>query len=402
MPIRSPAPRIARSSSAMRNPSSVSRIVVSRRRAGFVQAAPDRAADRSRPPRPARPGPATGATAPGRSVSACSITMIVALGTFTPTSITVVATRTERLPRHEPRHRGVLVGGGHLAVHQPDPVPQGRAQDAEPLLGAGIVHHLGFLDQRADPIGLPPLGHRLAQMLHHLVQPLGRHHRRADRLSPRRFFVQHRDIHVAMRRQRQAARDRRRGHHQHIDRRALGPQLHPLRHAEAVLFVHHRQPQVLERHILLKDRMGADQDRRSAPSPGPPASSPGRPPGRGPSAVPAAPPPPGPAGASPSKCWRARISVGAIITPCPPASTAISRAWNATSVLPDPTSPCKSRFIRKGCRHVGRDLGHRADLRAGGRDRAGFPAPWPAKLRRRWSPPPSPAADEARAIDSVT
>ena len=51
-------------------------------------------------------------------------------------------------------------------------------------------------------------------------------------------------------------------------------------------------------------------------------------------------------GVSAARCWRARISVGAIRTPCPPASAAISSAMNATSVLPAPTSPCSSRFIR--------------------------------------------------------
>ena len=65
-------------------------------------------------------------------------------------------------------------------------------------------------------------------------------------------------------------------------------------------------------------------------------------------------------GRRPSRCCRARISVGAIIAPCPPASTAISSARNATSVLPAPTSPCSRRFIRAARAHVGGDLGHRA------------------------------------------
>jgi hypothetical protein len=53
-------------------------------------------AGRGRRPAP-HPRRATGAAAPGRKVSACSITMIEALGTSTPTSITVVATSTLRL-----------------------------------------------------------------------------------------------------------------------------------------------------------------------------------------------------------------------------------------------------------------------------------------------------------------
>ena len=52
----------------------------------------------------------------------------------------------------------------------------------------------------------------------------------------------------------------------------------------------------------------------------------------------------------PARCCRARISVGAIITPCPPDSTATSNAMKATSVLPAPTSPCNSRVHPLGPR----------------------------------------------------
>ena len=40
------------------------------------------------------------------------------------------------------------------------------------------------------------------------------------RLAPRRLLVEHRDVHVAVLRQRQRARDRRRRHHQNVDRPA--------------------------------------------------------------------------------------------------------------------------------------------------------------------------------------
>ena len=46
-----------------------------------------------------------------------------------------------------------------------------------------------------------------------------------------------------------------------------------------------------------------------------------------------------------SKCWRAKISVGAMNAVCSPFSAAITAATAATTVLPDPTSPCSSRFI---------------------------------------------------------
>ena len=46
-----------------------------------------------------------------------------------------------------------------------------------------------------------------------------------------------------------------------------------------------------------------------------------------------------------SRCWLASISVGAMIQVWKWLSAAMSAARSATSVLPEPTSPCRSRFI---------------------------------------------------------
>ena len=53
-------------------------------------------------------------------------------------------------------------------------------------------------------------------------------------------------------------------------------------------------------------------------------------------------------GAMVARCWRARISVGAISAACRPASTTVAAASSATTVLPEPTSPCSSRSMRCG------------------------------------------------------
>ncbi len=47
-------------------------------------------------------------------------------------------------------------------------------------------------------------------------------------------------------------------------------------------------------------------------------------------------------------CW-ARTSVGASRAACPPESTTVSIARSATTVLPEPTSPCSSRCIGCAC-----------------------------------------------------
>ena len=78
-------------------------------------------------------------------------------------------------------------------------------------------------------------------------------------------------------------------------------------------------------------------------------------------------------GSSEAICWRARISVGAISAPWQPASTAFSSASIATTVLPEPTSPCSSRSMRwslamsasisaiTSCLRIGQGEGQRGD-----------------------------------------
>ena len=46
-----------------------------------------------------------------------------------------------------------------------------------------------------------------------------------------------------------------------------------------------------------------------------------------------------------ARCCSARISVGAMMQAWNPLSNAMSMAMSATSVLPEPTSPCSNRFI---------------------------------------------------------
>ena len=68
-------------------------------------------------------------------------------------------------------------------------------------------------------------------------------------------------------------------------------------------------------------------------------------------------------GAMVAKCWRARISVGAINAAWRPASITCAAAISATTVLPEPTSPCSSRSMRSRLRQIGDDIGNGALLR---------------------------------------
>ena len=146
-------------------------------------------------------------------------------------------------------------------MHQPGAyLRQRRLQLLACVDGILQVQRLGFFHQRADPVGLPTLGHPAPHVLHHLVaarigNQLGRH-----RLAPRRQLVDHRHVQIGIEGHRQRARDRRRRHHQLVRQEtALPAQRQPLRHAEAVLLVHDGQRQPGKDHRILDQRMRADQ-----------------------------------------------------------------------------------------------------------------------------------------------
>ena len=69
------------------------------------------------------------------------------------------------------------------------------------------------------------------------------------------------------------------------------------------------------------------------------------------------------------KCCSASTSVGAISAPCRSASTARRSVASATTVLPEPTSPWSSRCIGVVRARSRVDLGDRALLRVGERER---------------------------------
>ena len=158
------------------------------------------------------------------------------------------------------RHGGVLLGALHAAMHQIDLLAEALAQFLEALFRGGEIDLFGFLHQRADPIG--------ALALRASARPTAsstsstrdkRNGAGIDRLAAGRLLAQFGDVHVAEISQHQRARDRRGGEHQHVDRFALLRQRQPLMHAEAVLLVDDGEREIVERDVLLEQRVGADQ-----------------------------------------------------------------------------------------------------------------------------------------------
>ena len=176
---------------------------------------------------------------------------------------------------------------------------------------------------------------------------------------------------------------------------ALASSCAALLDAEAVLLVDHDQAEGGEGHPFLDQGVGADDDRRLARRDRPRAAWP-RPSAlsepvrsvdrRSPSVRRAAPP-------TVARCWRASRSVGARRAPWRPARAAAARAYAATAVLPDPTSPWSSRSIGVGAGEVAR--GWRRSRRPGRRSARS------AGRRARRSPSTSAARMAASAASSI-
>ncbi len=96
-----------------------------------------------------------------------------------------------------------------------------------------------------------------------------------------------------------------------------------------------------------------------------------------------------------SRCWRARISVGAISTDWPPARAASIIASMATTVFPEPTSPWISRVIRSPEARsppISESARRWAPVSANGRDGLGLPRSLRGDDHRRRMRPPLSAA----------
>ena len=129
--------------------------------------------------------------------SACSIAMTVASGTSTPTSITVVETRSRVSPAANFAHRLVFFRAAHLAMHEIGERAEALAQSLEAILRGGEIAHFGFFDQRADPVDPLSIVKRAADRFDNFRKPVERNGASIDRLAAGRLLAQFRNVHVA-------------------------------------------------------------------------------------------------------------------------------------------------------------------------------------------------------------
>ncbi len=160
----------------------------------------------------------------------------------------------------EALHGAILVGAAHLAVDQIDRFAEPLLQRLVALLRRSQIADFGLFDQRTDPINAVAFVDGAFDRIDHLGEPLQRHGAGVDLLPARGFFPQLGNVHVAEIGQHQRARDRRRREHQQIDGLTFAGERQPLMHAEAVLLVDDGQRQIAEHDVILKQRMGADDE----------------------------------------------------------------------------------------------------------------------------------------------
>ena len=195
------------------------------------------------------------------------MTIIVASGTSTPTSTTVVPDQHVELAVAEPRHLGVAVGRLHPAVDEADPERREQLAQAD-RLALGRDGALGLdarlVDERHDDERPVAGGRLLADLLPRAVEVVRAADPGPDRDAAGRRRAQVRDVEVGVEHLAERPRDRRRGHQQDVRRPAAGLGLErvALADAEPVLLVDDDEAEVAERDGLLDQRVRADHDGR--------------------------------------------------------------------------------------------------------------------------------------------
>ncbi len=179
--------------------------------------------------------------------------------------------------RAERLHGGALFLRLHAPVQQADlhrPLTGPRRQRGTEF-GVGShgvlqIERLAFLNERANPIGLPPLRGQRADPGDEFVAPIRADNAGAHRRSARRQNIDGGHVQIAEQRHGQGARNGRGAHHQQMRLQAAAlraraqavAQGQALRHAEAMLLVHDRQPQAGKTHLRLNDGVGAQHELR--------------------------------------------------------------------------------------------------------------------------------------------
>ena len=170
----------------------------------------------------------------------------------------------------EARHRLALFLRAHLTVHHAD--PEVAELRRPPSRSASRVAARAWSCSDSSTSGHTtkhwrPSRRRPRMNSYAPARSVLRHHPRLDRPPAARQLAQGGRVEIAVERQRQRARDRRRGHVQDVGceaRACLAVERRALAHAEAVLLVDDRERQPARSDRILDQRVGADQQAKLA------------------------------------------------------------------------------------------------------------------------------------------
>jgi len=167
-----------------------------------------------------------------------------------------------RLVAAEAAHHVLLLAGRHAAMEELEVVAtEGAvAEVLELLLGGAHVKRLGFLDERADDVGLLAGVEALAQERVGVVAFVGLVPACADGLPAGGHLVDGGDLEVTVDREGEGAGDGRGGHHQQVGVHALLAEAGTLHHAEPVLLIDDGEAEPGDGYVILKQGVGADDD----------------------------------------------------------------------------------------------------------------------------------------------
>ena len=185
--------------------------------------------------------------------------IVLAFGTSSPLSMIVVQTSTSSLPLKKFEHHPLELMLLQLAVADAD---LGLGHQLAQLIG-DMVDALDAVMHEVDLAAAIQLAQdRLAHQLIFVRQHIG-----LDRHAILGRRVDHAQVADAGQRHVQRARDRCGRQRQHIHVRAHLLDTLLVAHAEALLLIHHQQPQILEVNIFRQQPVRADDDIDLAASP---------------------------------------------------------------------------------------------------------------------------------------
>ena len=168
-----------------------------------------------------------------------------------------------QLARRERFHHAILAVAFHAAVQQADAVRRKHFRRK-------VVRHLGrrfqvdfqrLLHERIDHVRLPSRVELCANERVHVVATRFRLGDGRDREPSGRHVMNDRHVEIAIHRERERARDRRRRHDEHVGMQPLRPQRRALHHAESMLLVDDHEAELFEADIALHERMRAHHER---------------------------------------------------------------------------------------------------------------------------------------------